>query len=113
MITVKDLNEKLIKLDYDCTSLNDEEMELYERLQQLNSHIGKLGRHFKGKCYLIMDRVMHTETGEDLVIYKAMYGDYKKFARPIDMFLSRVDTEKYPEATQKYRMEFIHLKLTN
>lgn len=44
-----------------------------------------------------------------MVVYKAMYGDYKKYVRPIDMFLSKVDKSKYPNVEQTYRFEFIQL----
>ncbi|WP_133015030.1 DUF1653 domain-containing protein [Clostridium cuniculi] len=88
---------------------SDEEYKLFERLSQLKRHEGKLVRHFKGKIYIVIGIAQHTETGEELVIYKAMYGDYKIFARPIDMFLSKVDKIKYPEVEQEYRLEFIEL----
>ena len=64
-------------------------------------------RHFKGNCYRIMTLATETETGQTLVVYQALYGDYQMYARELSMFMSPVDKEKYPDVKQQWRFELV------
>lgn len=79
--------------------------------------IGTVVRHFKWETddgdntlkylYIIQGFAKHTETEEELVIYQSLYSG-EVFARPLDMFISVVDHEKYPNIKQQYRLEIVN-----
>ncbi len=62
-------------------------------------------RHFKGDYYFVIDVATNSETKEKYVVYRSLYDNCNLWIRPLEMFLSEVDHEKYPNVTQKYRFE--------
>ena len=66
---------------------------------------GDIVRHFKGKTYEILYFARDSETQAEVVVYRALYGERGVWVRPMEMFFSPVDRDKYPDTPQKYRFE--------
>ena len=66
---------------------------------------GDIVRHFKGNRYEVLHVARDSETQEEMIVYRALYGERGIWVRPKAMFLSKVDREKYPDVRQEYRFE--------
>lgn len=71
--------------------------------------VKRVYRHFKGNYYFIEDIAKSSETKEDLVVYRALYGDDKQlWVRPLAMFMEEVDPQRPGNVTgQSYRFEYV------
>ena len=67
-------------------------------------------RHFKGNIYQIITLARHSEDGMKMVVYQQLYAPYEVYVCPLDLFMSRVDTRKYPNERQVYRFEKLDIR---
>lgn len=73
----------------------------------MNTKIKKgVYQHYKGDRYEVLDTAKHTETLEELVVYRALYGNYALWVRPLDMFLEDVEIN----GVKTKRFQFIEEK---
>lgn len=70
-------------------------------------------RHFKGNLYQVRCLARHSETGEMMVVYQAMYGDFQIYVRELSSFMEEVDRRKYPNAEARYRFELLSAQDAN
>lgn len=74
----------------------------------------KVYQHFKGNLYYVHGIATHTENGEKLVVYQALYGEFGLWARPLSMFCERIDENAEGNVTgQQYRFIEYQGKLEN
>lgn len=73
--------------------------------------IGGVYQHFKGNLYLVEDIVINSDTDKEMVLYRALYGEGKRFVRETKTFVEKLDKQKYPNAKQEYRFKL--LKINN
>lgn len=69
-----------------------------------NGAVVKLGiyRHYKGLLYQVIGVCRHTETEEDLIYYRSLYGGYEFWVRPLEMFFETVEFEDGRESCPRF-----------
>lgn len=82
-------------------------------MEKENLKIKGVYKHFKNNYYILEDVATHSETGEKYAVYRQLYGNGELYIRPLDMFLSVVDKNKYPNVKQKFRFELQNTEKKN
>ena len=68
---------------------------------------GDLYRHFTDKIYQVVTAAVHAQSGEKMVVYQEMSGNFGVYVMPLAQFLGRIDDGRYPKASQKHLFEQI------
>ncbi len=79
-----------------------------EELQTIK--INRVYKHFKGDMYLVVDIARHSETKEEYVVYRKLYGDGSLWVRPMSLFAGKTDKAKYPQVKQEWRFELMEIE---
>ena len=82
-------------------------------MEKENLKIKGVYKHFKNNYYILEDVATHSETGEKYAVYRQLYGNGELYIRPLDMFLSEVDKNKYPNVKQNYRFQLQNTEKKN
>ena len=82
-----------------------------EKIEVNELRIHGVYKHFKGNYYIVEDVAFDSETKEEMVVYRRLYGDGSLWVRNKEMFLSLVDKEKYPDVEQEHRFELQKIEL--
>lgn len=82
-------------------------------MEKENLKIKGVYKHFKNNYYILEDVATHSETREKYAVYRQLYGNGELYIRPLDMFLSEVDRNKYPDVKQKFRFELQNTEKKN
>ncbi len=65
-------------------------------------------RRYRCRSHRLVEAVaLNSETGEEMVVYRQLYGDGGLWVRPLKMFTEEVDRQKYPDAAQRFRFELV------
>lgn len=72
-------------------------------MNEIQRPVAGIYRHYKGQLYEVLDVAQHSETDEWLVVYRALYGDYGLWVRPLEMFCEQVDVSGEP--VQRFALE--------